>query len=272
MISQSASSAPQTTRRQQWLDRYVLRTSPWLSALALVYLVTWSIEAIWWDPQALWFTFLSAFGISLWALFATDLLLRFVVTPNRRGFFRQNLLDTITVVIPQFRALRVLRIFTKQGLVSGKTGLLSGGALATAAMATVLVVWIGSLMVLNAERGAANAEITNLGSALWWCLQTVTTVGYGDVLPVTPAGRVLAVLVMMVGISVVGSVSASFAATLIKQRPTASNPTPDGAQNVQSPQDPGSDLRAELADLKAMVSDLQATLSRMQADRPPAAT
>jgi len=249
--------------REQWLHHYVLRTSPWLSGLALVYLVTWSIESIWWYPQALWFKILSGFGLFLWALFAVDLIVRFIVTPERRGFFRHNLLDTITVVIPQFRALRALRIFTKHGLVSRKTGLLSGGALATALMATVLVVWIGSLMVLNAERGAPGAQITDLGNALWWCLQTVTTVGYGDVLPVTVPGRILAVLVMIVGISVVGSVSASLAATLIKQRPSKSS----------SPAaDPQEDLRAEIADLKIMVSDLQATLSQLQADQPSAAS
>ncbi|MFM8350294.1 MAG: potassium channel family protein [Actinomycetales bacterium] len=262
MTSQAAApTAPdKASARERWLHNYVLRTSPWLSGLALVYLITWSIEAIWSDPQALWHKILSAFGFFLWALFAADLLLRFVVTPNRHKFFRHNLLDTLTVVVPQFRALRVLRIFTKHGLVSSKNGGLSRGALTTALLGTVLVVWIGSLMVLNAERDAAGAQITDVRTAVWWCLQTVTTVGYGDVIPITLAGQTLAVLVMLVGISVVGSVSASLAATLIKQQPKPSSAPP--AQG---------DIHAELADLKAMVGELQATVNQLRNEKPPAA-
>jgi voltage-gated potassium channel len=263
MTSQAAaqSTLDRASARERWLHNYLLRTSPWLSGLALVYLVTWSIEAIWWYPQALWFKILSAFGFFLWGLFAADLLLRFIVTPHRHRFFRHNLLDTLTVVVPQFRALRVLRIFTKHGLVSGKHGGISRGALTTALLATVLVVWIGSLMVLNAERGAAGAQITDLRTAVWWCLQTVTTVGYGDVIPITLAGQTLAVLVMLVGISVVGTVSASLAATLIKQQPTASSTPPAEG-----------DLSTELADLKAMVGELQATVNQLRGDQPPTAT
>ena len=254
-------TSPDQTPRELWLQHYVARTSPWLSGLALVYLITWSIEAIWWYPEELWFKILSAFGALLWVLFAADLLLRFVVTPNRHGFFRKNLLDTLTVVVPQFRALRALRIFTKNGLISRKSGGLSSGALTTALLATALVVWIGSLMVLNAERGAPGAQITDVRTAVWWCLQTVTTVGYGDVIPTTLAGQALAVLVMLVGISVVGSVSASLAATLVKQQRTASTPT-----------SPESELRAEIADLRSMVSDLQAAVARLSTGQPPPAT
>jgi voltage-gated potassium channel len=224
-----------------------------------VYLFTWSAEAIWWYPQALWFKILSAFGFFLWALFAADLLTRFIVTPNRHKFFRRNLLDTLTVVVPQFRALRVLRIFTKHGLVSGKSGGLSRGALTTALLATALVVWIGSLMVLTAERNAPGAQITDLRTAMWWCLQTVTTVGYGDVIPITLAGQVLAVLVMLVGISVVGTVSAGLSSILIKQQNQASTSSPAEG-----------DVHTELAELKAMVVELQATVSQLRADRPPA--
>lgn len=250
-------------RRERWVHAYEVRTSPLLSALALIYLVTWSAEAIWWQPQALWFRVLAAFGAALWALFALDLLLRYIVTPHRRGFFRHNLLDTITVVIPQFRALRVLRIFTKHGLVSRKGGGLSGGALATALLATALVVWIGSLMVLNAERGAPNAQITDLGTALWWCLQTVTTVGYGDVVPTTWSGQVLAVLVMLVGISVVGSVSASLAATLIKQRGTPTPPA-EGAPNAA--------LVAEIQALTVTVRELQTAVAELHTRNTPPTT
>jgi hypothetical protein len=255
-------------RRQAWVNAYVIKTSPLLSTLALIYLVTWSIKIIWPEPHTLWFSALTWFGFGLWVLFALDLVLRFAMETERRGFFKRNWLDTITVVIPQFRALRVLRIFTKHGLLSKKKGLISGGALATALLATVLILWVGSLMVLDVERGAAGAQITTLQTALWWAVQTVTTVGYGDVVPVTLAGQGLAVLVMLVGISVVGSVSASFAATLIKQKPTGTPDTPPPADTSVDV----SNLLAELTSLKAMVGDLQTKLAAWESERSTPST
>lgn len=262
-------------RRQQFLDRYESRTNLLLSSLALVYLVTYSVQSIWYEPEEAWYGWLVAFGNLLWVLFAADLLFRFLVAPVKRHFFRRNWLDTITVIVPQFRALRALRAFTSRGIVAHaeSRGVITGGAAVTATLAAVLVVWIGSLMVLDAERGAAGAEIVNIGDAVWWAFETVTTVGYGDFVPVTWNGRFFAVLIMLVGISVLGAVTATLSATLVKQRgPSA---TPAAAPAAAAPAssslattspatsgstDPTDDLRRELAEIKAMLADLQARL------------
>lgn len=236
-----------TSRRQAWLNSYTQRVSPWLSLLALVYLATFSAQAIWYEPEAGWFQWMNRFGLALWGLFVVDLAFRFFMSPVKKHFFRKNWLDTITVVLPQFRALRALRAFTSGGVVSKKTGLLSAGSLTSAALAALIVVWVGSVMVLNAERGAPNAEIVNIGDAVWWAFETVTTVGYGDFVPVTWNGRALAVLVMLVGISVLGIVTASISAALVKR----SSSGPDRVDEVLS----------ELAELKALVAKLEAKQS-----------
>jgi voltage-gated potassium channel len=237
-------STPASSRRQAWLDNYTRRISPLLSTLALVYLATFSIQAIWYDPQAQWFTWMNTFGLVLWALFVIDLLFRFFMAPIKKRFFQRNWLDTVTVVLPQFRALRALRAFTSGGVISKKSGLISSGGLTSAALAAAIVIWVGSVMVLNAERGAPNAEIVNIGDAVWWAFETVTTVGYGDFVPVTWYGRALAVLVMLVGISVLGIVTASLSAALVKR----SHQGPDRVDEVL----------AELAHLKEMVARLEA--------------
>lgn len=235
------------SRRAVWLDAYTKRISPLLSTLALVYLATFSIQAIWYYPEAEWFRVMNTFGIALWVLFVIDLVFRFAVSPVKRHFFRKNLLDTITVVVPQFRALRALRAFTANGVISKKTGLISGGGLTSGLLAALIVVWVGSLMVLNAERSAPNAEIKTGPDAIWWGFETVTTVGYGDFVPVTWDGRALAVLVMLVGISVLGVVTASLSAALVKR----AHQGPDRVEEVLT----------ELAELKAMVSKLEAAQS-----------
>jgi len=59
--------------------------------------------------------------------------------------------------------------------------------------------------------------ITTFGDALWWSITTVTTVGYGDLSPVTGTGRAIAVLLMIGGISLVGVVTASLASWIIQR-------------------------------------------------------
>ena len=243
---------PEQLKRQAFLRRYEARTTGLLSGLALVYLFTYTAQSIWFYPKERWFLYLELFGYLLWVLFALDLAFRFAVDPVKRHFFKRNWLDTITVVIPQLRALRALRAFTANGILSrGKTGsIITGGGIATAIIAVLLIVWVGSLMVLNAERGAAGAEIVSLGDAVWWSFETITTVGYGDFVPVTDLGRFFAVMIMFFGISVLSTVTATVAASLSRRR--------------QGDSDPNQEVLDQISELKSLVTTLQQEISRKQ--------
>ena len=254
------STSPARENREQLLLRYEAHTSLLLSGLALLYLVTFSIQSIWYDPSAEWYGWLVGFGYGLWVLFALDLAFRFTLANGKKRFLKRNWLDTITVVIPQFRALRALRAFTPNGVLARGKGrsVISGGAATTAAIGTAIIVWVGSLMVLNAERDASDAEITNIGDAVWWAFQTVTTVGYGDFVPVTWVGRFIAVLIMLVGISVLGAVTATLSASLVKAKPStapAESATPSDGVATDSDA-----IKADLAEIKTMLADLQRRL------------
>ena len=116
-------------KREVWLLKYEQATSPILSSLALVYLFTFSYQSIFYEPTETWFIWFTWFGNFLWVLFAIDLLYRFFLADGKKLFFVQNWLDTITVVIPQLRVLRVLRAFTANGIIAKKGGsFFSGGA------------------------------------------------------------------------------------------------------------------------------------------------
>jgi voltage-gated potassium channel len=76
---------------------------------------------------------------------------------------------------------------------------------------------VAALAVLDAERDAPNATITNFGDALWWAVTTITTVGYGDRYPVTTEGRLIAGALMVAGIALVGVITASLASWFVQR-------------------------------------------------------
>jgi voltage-gated potassium channel len=83
----------------------------------------------------------------------------------------------------------------------------AGGATAVLAVAMLL----GSWAVVDAEQGAPRANLKTYPQALWWSIETATTVGYGDFFPVTLGGRIVGAVMMVVGITTYGMVTAALA-------------------------------------------------------------
>jgi voltage-gated potassium channel len=83
---------------------------------------------------------------------------------------------------------------------------------------SISTVTAGALGVYVVEKNASNATITNLGDAFWWAIVTVTTVGYGDIYPVTFEGRMIAIVVMIVGVAILGILISTLGAHLIESK------------------------------------------------------
>ncbi len=79
------------------------------------------------------------------------------------------------------------------------------------------MIFVGSLAMLDRERADPEANIKTFGDSVWWAFTTVTTVGYGDHYPVTTLGRWIAVMMMLSGIALIGTVTATLATWLIDQ-------------------------------------------------------
>jgi voltage-gated potassium channel Kch len=85
-------------------------------------------------------------------------------------------------------------------------------------VAAGIIVIAGTVIMYNLEKGAENSQMTTLIDALWWCVATVTTVGYGDVVPVTSLGRIVALVYMFFGIILFSTTLAVISNTFYKKR------------------------------------------------------
>jgi len=130
------------------------------------------------------------------------------------------------------------------------------------------VVVVGSLVAYHAEH-PTNPGFATVGDALWWGIVTLTTVGYGDIVPETTAGRWAAVTIMITGVAVLGLLAGALASFFrLDQGETAAGPLADEpADTAAAPTDAALQaLTAEVAALRYQVETLARRLTGTPAD------
>ena len=90
------------------------------------------------------------------------------------------------------------------------------------AVTTVLAVAVTLVLVAGALARIVEPDtFTSIGLAYWWAVTTVTTVGYGDVVPESPGGRVVAAMLMLTGLALIPTLTSVIVSTLIGKRHAA---------------------------------------------------
>ena len=192
------------------------RRSEWpLTAIALAFLAVYAWEVITGLRGAARAGTELAMDV-MWAVFIADYLVRLALAPQRGRWFVRHLFDLAVVALPVLRPLRLVRLIALIGVLHRGAGMaLRGRITAYTAGGVTLLVVVSSLAVLDAERGAPGTPIRTYGEAVWWALATITTVGYGDLAPVTAVGRWAAVLLMIGGVALAGVVTATLASWIV---------------------------------------------------------
>lgn len=162
-------------------------------------------------------------------VFLLDFLRRLLTSADRRGYLlRSGWFDLLSslptsgvlrlgrlVRIAQFgRLLRGVRALRAIGQTLGRRK--GSSAIVTTALISFTTLLFGAVAVLHAEQ-PAHANIHTASDALWWAFVTITTVGYGDLYPVTAAGRATAAVLMVVGVGLFGTMSGLFASWLVQR-------------------------------------------------------
>lgn len=180
----------------------------------------------------------------VWAAFVADYVARLFLAKPRFKWFITHLFDLLIVALPILRPLRLLRLVTFVKVLGRKAGSTFRGKIALYSVAsTALLIFVSALAVLDAERGVSDALITSFPQAIWWAFETITTVGYGDLYPISVTGRVVALCLMTGGVALIGVVTATLASWVVD------------VVNEKNEQDRAA-TSAEINELKQQISEL----------------
>ena len=119
-----------------------------------------------------------------------------------------------------------------------------GAAVVIATVSTTMTLVAGTLMTLIDRE-----QFPSIGSGLWWAAQTVTTVGYGDNVPVSSAGRLLAVALMLLGIGFLTVITAAITSTFVARSSLEVTPGAEPAAEEQL-----SEIEQRLARIEAALT------------------
>lgn len=240
----SAASRFGGARSDASLAAYEERTRTPMLGVALAIVPIWVGEALVSHDQTWIIGAIAAGHLVIVVILAVDIGARTYLSPDRRAYLASHKLDILAVVLPPVRALR--EIVGLRAIVL-RRGFRRFLAIAVAAVAA------SALLVYAFERDQDGALIGSLSEAFWWATVTATTVGYGDSVPVTNAGRAIAVLLMVLGITLFSVVTAHIAAHFVERD--------YGQPKVDLPDD-----------LAARLARIETTLTNIEHGLPPTRT
>ncbi|MFG1932188.1 potassium channel family protein [Mycobacterium sp. NPDC048908] len=231
------------------LERWDQRTDRPLAGVALVFLALYSVKVLV-RPHGGVDKAVDIGLLIVYCLFVVDYLARFYLAEPRGKWFIRHLWELPVIVLPFLRPLRLLSLAVVVNALQRAVGhTIRGKVIVYTAVGAVVIVYAASLAVLDVEGTLPESDIRNLGDAMWWAVTTVTTVGYGDKSPVTPMGKLVAVALMIGGIALVGSVTATLASWIV-QRVAEEDTADEVATRAQI-----EELRDEIRRLSNLLTD-----------------
>jgi voltage-gated potassium channel len=200
------------TRLQKWEKR-----AEWpLAAVAAAFLLAYAVNVLA-QPDGAVRAVVGIVTAITYVVFLADYLTRLALATDRPRWFVRHLLDLAIVALPLLRPLRLLRLVVLVSALQKAVGTaIRGRVVIYAIAAAVLLIFVASLAVLDAERSGPG-PINDFGQAVWWSITTFTTVGYGDLVPATPQGKVVGVLLMAGGLALIGTLTGTIASWIVER-------------------------------------------------------
>jgi voltage-gated potassium channel len=158
---------------------------------------------------------------AVWAIVLAEYLVRLAVTPDTRGYLKRRWAEPATVAVPALQHWHLIGIERMTLMLhEGELRLefiLKHHSLFRVLLAATGTLFLGAWAVLLFEQSSPDGNIHSYPQAVWWGIVTVTTVGYGDKYPVSEGGRLVATVLMLVGIGLIGVLTATVASVFMKE-------------------------------------------------------
>ena len=146
--------------------------------------------------------------IAVSVVYGIDMAIRAALATRHLRYLVTHPVGVLSVAFPPIRVIFSLRLLRS---------VFRRGNLWRFLVAAAILVLNGAIIVYLFERHAPGSNIHTLGESVWWSIVTVTTVGYGDYVPVTSQGRVTAVFIMLVGLLSLAVVTAQVSSSFVDQ-------------------------------------------------------
>ena len=217
-------------RFNNFIDRHDIAWELGMALLAVVYVaVGFALDDETFQSMA---PTLAVLELGLTVVFAAEFVSRFAASRSRPMYLRAHWIDLVAL-IPVTRGLRILRVLRLLRLVRAFAGVYRAlghvGPIAEhRGLQTIVLSWLGVMVICTtaiyfAERDV-NESIRSPFDALWWGVTTMTTVGYGDIVPRTAEGRIAASVLMLLGIGLFSAITAIVTSLLIARREERADP------------------------------------------------
>ena len=185
----------------------------------------------------------------IWVFFAFDYFARLSVADDKRLFVRKNLLDLAAVALPFLPLLRAIRALAAVTVLSRRNRGSRSQQVTTSVVTLAFATWfVAGLAVTEAERHVDGSNIQGVGDGWWWAITTMATVGYGDTYPVSTQGRIVGTALMIMGVALLGTITASIASNF------NSTDSEDSSNETTS--------ASEVDDLKKRIAELEGKLEK----------
>lgn len=167
-------------------------------------------------------------------IFLAEFLWRFLKAPDRARFFRNSWWELLAAIpltvetaqalrsvrllrlVRVLRLLRVIRLAVRLKIVLDRARIFGKQTNLVEITSVVIAIVLTSAAAFHYFEFGRNPNVSSFGDSVWWAIITVTTVGYGDIYPITTAGRVVATILLVTGLGTFGTWAASMAAWIVK--------------------------------------------------------